>query len=442
MSGTLAIAAVSAVMKSLLQNFLKAYSVEVAVGGDLKITAVAPDKVADDAPRINIFLYRAAPNPGWAPQDLPSRDARGERITNSYLALDLHYLITAYGTKDFQGEILLGYLMQIFHEHPVLPRQTIRDSLKPSAPGLPNPLVNADTTEAVLAALAASELADQIEQIKIAPYHFSLEEASNVWSSLHTQYRPTAAYKVTVVLIRSQRAARSALPVRDYNVYALPFKQPVITDVLAQDGPDTPILPGKKLVLRGQFLREDDTRVVLGGIEASPKDPQFAMTVTPSEISLKLPEAARAGIQGVQVKHYLSMGTPPQPHRGFESNVAAFVLQPQVRKGNGDYLLEVLPAGSEQPRRLRIKLDPAVGPTQRAEVHLNELNAPSSRPARSYNFEAIKRAPASAPTNQLDFPLTGVENGDYLVRVRVDGAESPLDFAANQGYASPKVTLS
>lgn len=442
MSGTLAIAAVSAVMKFLLQHSLTAYSVMGSVGSNLKITAVAPDKVVDDEPRINIFFYRAKPNPGWVPQDLPSRDARGERTTNPYLALDLHYLVTAHGTQDFHGEIMIGYAMQIFHENPVLPRQTIRDALRPGTSSLPSPLVNTETTEAILAAIAAAELADQIEQIKITPCYYSPEDTSHVWSSLQTQYRPTAAYMVSVVLIRGRRPARVTLPVRDYNVYALPFQQPIITEVLAPDGPGTPILAGKKLVLRGRHLRGDDTRVVLAGIEISPADAALQMVVGEREISLIIPASARPGIQAVQVKHYLEMGTPGQPHRGFESNVAAFVLQPQIRKVSGSYLIEVLPADSTTPRRLRITIDPAVGATQRAEVLLNELNAPSSRPARAYNFEAARRDPASSPTDQLVFDITGAQNGAYLVRLRVDGAESPLDFAADQGYTQPMVTLS
>lgn len=437
MSGTLAIAAVSAVMKSLLLNSLTDYGVSGTVGANLKITALPPDKVADDEPRLNIFFYRAMTNPGWAANDLPSRNDGGERVTNPYLAIDLDYLITAHGTKDFHGEILLGYAMQIFHEKPVLARQAIRDALRPSAPGSPNPLVNADTTEGMLAAIAAAELADQIEQIKIAPYNHPLDEVSNVWSSLQTQYRPMAAYKVSVVLIRSKLPSRVAPPVKDYKVYAMPFRQPVIEEVFAADGPGTPILMSKNLVLKGQSLLGADTRVNLGGIEIS----GASLQVTDERIVLTLPAAARAGIQGVQVKHYLSLGAPPEPHRGFESNVAAFVLQPEIAKTGPNYDIAVLPPAGDLPRRLRVRLNPVIDAAQRAEVMLNEPNAPATRLARAYTIEAIKRAPVSPATDQLEFPLTGVEPDEYLVRVQVDGAQSPLDFVAPQGYVGPKVNL-
>ena len=56
-------------------------------------------------------------------------------------------------------------------------------------------------------------------------------------------------------------------------------------------------------------------------------------------------------------------------------------------------------------------------------------------------IEAIKRAPGSPATDQIDFPITGVEADEYLVRVQVDGAQSPLDFVAPQGYVGPKKTI-
>ena len=53
----------------------------------------------------------------------PRATRRGQRITNPPLALDLHYLLTAYGIAELQAEVLLGYGMQLLHEHPVLGRE-------------------------------------------------------------------------------------------------------------------------------------------------------------------------------------------------------------------------------------------------------------------------------------------------------------------------------
>ena len=113
------------------------------------MSAVAPDTIdldnADDPPRLNLFLYQVTPNRGWRNVALPSRSAvSGERLTNAPLALDLHYVLTAYGRADFQAEILLGYAMHLLHERPVLDRAAIRRALDPeparrqhAAAGLP-----------------------------------------------------------------------------------------------------------------------------------------------------------------------------------------------------------------------------------------------------------------------------------------------------------------
>lgn len=430
MSGNLAIAAVSAVMKYLLQNPASGDSI-AAVVPDLAVTVVPPHQVDDDTPSLNIFFYRGLPNSGWAHNSLPSRNSQGARVSNPYLALDLYYLVSAHSARDYHGEILLGYAMQTFHENPVLPRATIRDALSSAS------LVTADTPANLLAAIAATELAEQIEQIKLAPHFPSPEEVANIWSPLGVDYVPTMYYKASVVLIESRRPAQAAPPVRAYNVYGLPFQQIRIDDVIAEAGAGQPILAGARVLLRGSSLRGDDTRVIVGGVEVS----GAALALSSSQIGLNLPSGLQAGIVGVQVAHMLSIGTPPQPHQGFESNVAAFVLQPQIRKTGPNYEIQIVAPSGGNPRALRITLDPAVGPTQRATLLLNELNAPNTRAALSFTFAALSRAPGSPPVDQLTFFIPDVPGASYLVRVRVDGAETPLVYQDPNGYVDPAVAL-
>ena len=86
------------------------------------------------SPQLNLFLYQVTPNQGWRNVGpAVRRRRRASRLTNPPLALDLHYLLTAYGAADFEAEILLGYGMQVLHEHPVLDRQAIRDSFARAA---------------------------------------------------------------------------------------------------------------------------------------------------------------------------------------------------------------------------------------------------------------------------------------------------------------------
>jgi hypothetical protein len=289
----------------------------------------------------------------------------------------------------------------------------------------------------VLAAFAASDLAEQIEQIRLTPHYPGPDEAANIRSPLHGEYAPTMYYKASVVLIESRRSAQAAPPVRAYNVYGLPFQQIRIGEIVAEAGAGQPIMAGSRVVLRGSSLRGDDTRVIVGGIELA----GAALDVSACAIALELPAGLQAGLVGVQVAHMLNIGTPPQPHQGFESNVAAFVLQPQIRKTGPDYEIQIAPASGSTPRRLLVTLDPAVGPSQRATLLLNELGAPAGRAALSFTIAAEKRAPGSPAINQLTFAIPEIPGGSYLVRVRVDGAESPLVYQDPNGYVDPSVAL-
>jgi len=154
-----------------------------------------------------------------------------------------------------------------------------------------------------------------------------------------------------------------------------------------------------------------------------------------------LPENLRAGLQGVQVVHYMQMETPPEPHRGFESNVAAFVLRPTVTA-----TVDNVQGSGNNPRNadINVEFNPKVGRSQRVVLLLNEFQPSSDRPAQAYTFSVPPRNEPEDPdeTDSIAIPISGVLPGTYLVRVQVDGAESPLDFDETTGqYNSPQVTL-
>src|SRR5262252_633599 len=161
MSSPLAVGAVSAVLRNLLDNGM------IDVGAPLspvKVTAVAPDLIKlddpDQPPSLNLFLYRTTRNIGWAEVGLPSFDGNGTRLSNPPLAINLHYLLTAYGVADYQAEILLGYAMYLLHERPVLDRAAIRRALTPSPLG-------SSILPPAFQALTASDLADQVDSVTI-----------------------------------------------------------------------------------------------------------------------------------------------------------------------------------------------------------------------------------------------------------------------------------
>jgi len=453
-SNALAIASVTAVLKDLLNEGVINHQLSGVVG-EVTVSALPPDRVLvngqPETSRINLFLYQVTPNPGWRNAALPSRDADGGRVSNPPLGLDLHYLVTTYGASEFHAEILLGYALQLLHETPVLTRDAIHRTLAPASPVtgsiLPPPL---DT-------LAASELGDQVEQIRLTPVTMSVEEISKLWSAIQSHYRPTAAYQASVVLIESRRPTRPALPVADdrRHIYVVPSRFPAIEEVVSSAGPRAPIAVGTTLEIRGRDLKGDFTLVDLDGFEFAPPE----ATVTPGRISLPLtsplPTGLYAGVKGVRVLQRIRMGDPEADHRGVESNVAAFVLRPTVTNGPVIPPADVLGLvattetinGVPTPMRagtLRLAFDPRVGRDQRVTLLLNEFNAAPGSPPHAYTFAAPagNGLPDGVPdTPTVDVAFAHVVAGTYLVRAQVDGAESVLAQDGSGLFATPRVAL-
>ncbi|KXF83022.1 DUF4255 domain-containing protein [Enterovibrio coralii] len=210
MSSALAIAGVTQLLRDLLNDGLVDHDVASVVNTNVPVHALPPDQMLaqeeDNGPALNIFLYHTDVNNAWANQCLPTRNSNGERVNNTPLPLDLFYIVSAYGTADLHNDVLLGYAMQILHEHPGFTRAEIQTALNPSpaiAAGLP-PL---------LQALADTGLADQAEAIRIAPHTMSVSEKSALWSALQSQYRQSALYRVSTVLIQAESPTSNALPV-------------------------------------------------------------------------------------------------------------------------------------------------------------------------------------------------------------------------------------
>jgi hypothetical protein len=444
-SSALAIAAVTAVLRDLLQNGL--IDAAPATGSDVKVTALPPNRMTTDRTEvsgINLFMYHTTPNSGWRNVDYPSFNSNGDRVSSPMLALDLHYLLTAYGAEDLHTDVLLGYAMQLLHETPVITRDAIHRAFP--AAGVPVDTIDPQDPIADLPAalrrIAESDLADQVELVKLTPEAISTEEMSRLWAAFQSPYRPTAVYRASVVLIERKRAFLPTLPVLEPQVTVLPISQPVISSVLPVNRPDRIILPVSTVALRGRALRGEQLRINIDGADVDPGD---IASITDSRIELLLPAALRAGVHGVQVIHPWLVGVPRTPHGGVRSDVASFVLHPQIQKdGGGNYRItyqDVPPAGGN-PRlaRFLVTADPAIAPNQ--EVFI-ELLQPSVDFPTEAAIAHLGVAPArTADANQITFELSGVPEDDYLVRIRVDGAESPLDRDPNTFVATgPKVTV-
>jgi hypothetical protein len=417
MGNALAIAAVTAVMKDLLNNGLIDHNVTGAVGGNVTVSALPPDRVfapgVQEGNQLNLFLYQVAPNIGWRNVGLPSRDERGGRLTNPPLALDLHYLLTAYGAEDLHAELLLGYAMQLMHETPVLTRQSIRTALQPSP-------VNGAILPPALQALSASELADQVEQIKIVATALNSEEMSKLWTALQARYRPTAAYHVSVVMIDSQRAVKSAIPVLTIGPVDPITREPRGPVAAANLEPPFPtlvaVLPpqqrtsghlGDALVLQGHKLDGTNVAVRLAGPRLNqPVELPVASGSTATRLETSIPNQPAtlpAGLYSLAVL----VQRPGDTFRR-TTNELPLALAPQIttalpasfaRDGNGDAIVT-------------LTVRPEVQPTQRVALLLGDLE--------------VAAQPRNGQTNAVSFVIRTAAPGTYLVRLRVDGVDSEV----------------
>ncbi|MEH1817327.1 MAG: DUF4255 domain-containing protein [Nostoc sp.] len=422
MSNVLSIAAVTAVLKVLLENGLVSDPIAASVG-DVIVTALPPDRIsveADERAQINLFLYQVTQNRNvdWVSQEFRSRHSRingNPRSPTPPLALDLHYLLTAYGAKDFQAELLLGYAMHLLHKTPTIASDIIE-----------NTLINASTTNTssafsqAVASVSVSALAEQIGQIKLTPEFFNMEETSKLWSALQTHYRPSATYLASMVLIESSND-------KSESFYMMPLSQPNIEQVIAPAKTEQMIVTGTTLVIRGKRLRGEITRVRFGNTETL----LVPQEVKETQISLLVPPDLYASIQGVQVVH-LTMGNVGQTNHLVESNVAAFVLHPTITA----FVTQVENSGENlRAAEITVKFQPKVGKAQRVVLLLNEVSG--DNPV-AYSFLA---APPTQDTDAIAIPVKNVKPGTYIVRARVDGAESPLQKNQFGEYDSPQVTI-
>ena len=184
MSSPLSIASVTSVIKSVLENGLVMHGA-TAVVGELAVTALPPDRIttgSDERSQLNIYLYRITPNTAW--RAIPA--ASGGRSVP--LSLDLHYLLTAYGERDYHAETLLGSAMELLHETPVLTRETIA------------PTLAAQAARGGSGAQIFADVIDSIDRITLAPEFLSMEDLTKLWSALQARYRLSATYQASVLM--------------------------------------------------------------------------------------------------------------------------------------------------------------------------------------------------------------------------------------------------
>jgi hypothetical protein len=376
-----ALGAVSASIRDLLEKEMEP-SVAISVAPlDVAVTTIA-------GKRVNLFLYKIDENAQLKNMDLPGRGSPGA-YGRPPLSIDLHYLLTAYGeTEEDQIETqqILGEAMRVMHDNAII---------------LGNDVLDPD-------------FHNELEHVKLYLEPLSLEELSKIWSASTKPYRTSVGYLVTVIQIESKLPRKYAPPVAEPpvggpRIKAVTFRAPRIDAILVirHDDPDQRERAvayariGDTLVLRGSGFTSGGLRVLLGDVDATAG---VAQPFDATRIVVKIPDdaALQPGATRIVVQNDLMLGDPETAHRGFSSNVAVFVLVPEV------ITLTKLPGA---PPTLRLE------GARLFDAHLDSLTLVGASVFAANVYTVLE-------TGKIEFALTDVPDGSHAVRVRVNGAES------------------
>jgi Pvc16 N-terminal domain len=383
MSTFKAIAAVTASLRTLLSDVSK------DVVGCIVISRPPGKIVVNQNERLlNIYLYQVKTNPAFGNFDLPQRNSNGMLLNRPTVAINLHYILTAYtdDNEDIISQQILGSAMRILEERPVLTPELIRAAIQS------NPQDE----------LADSDLADQVEKVKVTLESLTIEEITKLWSSFfQINYRTSVSYLATVVLIDSTIIPGPSLPVSQRGIYVIQHRE-IILDRL-----DPPLVNGgtnRMVSLFGKNLKDFDTVLMVGDETLQPTP-----TSTNDEIKFQIPINLPPGIKPVQVIKKMNLGSNPDQYNISESNVLAIVILPRQ--------VNVLTPLVNSGDIIQIKVEPSVLPAQKASLLLNNSQF------GNYSFDRLPPA-ANLPPDTLEFETHDLPSAEYLVRLRADGAIS------------------
>jgi hypothetical protein len=412
MSSALAIAGVSAVLQFYLNEI---YSNLSFFPGTPTVSSVAPDLVQEgfgsqDGPQnqVNLFLHQVTYNQGWRNMNLPSLGPDGRtQLDNPALALDLHYLLTVYGSEDWQAEALLGYGVQMLHQNAVLTRNDISNAI--------SKLPAKDPSNPLSTPLGGSGLANQIEMIKITPATLGREELAWLWTALKADYRPTFPFQVSVVLIQTQPAGTSGPPVLSRTVAAQPSFLLPFPHVMEAGPPN-----GKLAASLGDTVTVTGTGLA-GAINVvlSTAQQQVQQTITP------LSSITDVSFQFIVPNPSLP---PPQPNPT-DLPAGVYVLSATIKTAQDTI------ASNSVPLVIAPAIDPAsvpatlaAGPSVPVTVTCRPYVRPSQQVSLLIGGQQAAADNFTTPTNTPSFTFKALlpTAGKVPVWMRVDGVDSQI----------------
>lgn len=291
MSNALAIAHVTQALALLLEN-----NVGPEFGEAVKVEPRKPPAEAPDHPTINVFLYQVTPNTSMRNNDLPTRASDGKLIKRPAAALDLHYLISAYGDEtELVGQRLIGAVVRTLHEIPILPKDVIEQAGE-------RPY------------LAGSDLAEAAQRVRFSPTVMDIDETSKLWGMLYqTPYSLSVVYQASLVFIDGREGPVPAKPVERPEVRVLPFGAPgAPVPPMIGDGAST---DGSGGDVESTDRSGGDVEVVDGADKAETLAKSAART--PAKVPAKAPVKAAAKTTAAKAPAKTAAKTPAKaPARG------------------------------------------------------------------------------------------------------------------------------
>lgn len=419
----LAIAAVTATLRNVLASS----------GANITVTTLPPDRAnqGGQGSRLNLFLYHVSVNAAWRNREVPTKVKPGE-TGRAPLALTLHYMLTAFGDDpaDEADHRLLGTGMRLLHDHPLLLPDQIREAYDASRPRAQD-----------------ERMEPPFEAVRLTLEPPNVEEMSKLWTTFQTQYRVSASYQASPVLLESQFPLRKPLPVlmrgeddrgpdvspafpmllkeieyRDWRLFEPRLPAAQLGDVVTVIGER---LPGRSAIV----LIRDPSRT------PSPSDPEADVVARlqpepgsdDERLYVRLDPAKGTWVSGNLELLVEQIVTPDGGRKAaapkrVRSRPLQLALAPRISDGAS---LNAIVRAEDGVRKLIVRCDPPV----------HGLVQPGNgRSAVSLLLTPLSSAPPPAPVPAqragtdppavVKFVVDTIPPGEYRVRLRVESVET------------------
>jgi hypothetical protein len=232
-----------------LRNLLEG---EMASGAH--VTLLSPADTSTHQTRVNLFLFRVAPNAHLRNLEWLPKPGESNRIVPPPLALNLHYLLTPYAPVDPQvgqadAQAVLAEAMRVLHDHALLPADYLEEGLRPG-------------------------------EVKVVLHGGDVDELATIWTALNADYRLSAVLEVAYAAVPSAREAPLPRRVEEIALGVVPSdRRPSLTGIDPRAG-----VAGSSLTVHGTDLRGWAASVRIGDDVAAldvtlDDDAAFAVTV-------------------------------------------------------------------------------------------------------------------------------------------------------------------